>query len=79
MTEVQRCRYFRSLRLYTIGPAQLEGYKKLTGDRGRRLEADAGERENGQGEPAQRRLVKTILGSGGVGREMLLAGSLFSS
>ncbi|KAI9724795.1 MAG: hypothetical protein M1812_000071 [Candelaria pacifica] len=71
--------YFRSLRLYTIGQAQLDSYRKLTGDRGRQLEADAGERENGQGDVAQRRLVKTILGSGGVARGMLLAGSLLSS
>ncbi|KAI9798356.1 MAG: hypothetical protein M1835_000019 [Candelina submexicana] len=45
--------YFRSLRLYTIGQDQLESYRKLTGDRGRQLEADAGERENGQGKVAE--------------------------
>jgi hypothetical protein len=69
-------RYFRNLRLYTIGERQLSQFKRLTGDRKRELQAEGSERVNGPGEPADRALTKTLLGNGGAARGLLLSASL---
>ncbi|MCJ1481832.1 hypothetical protein MMC06_001991 [Schaereria dolodes] len=66
--------YFRNLRLYTIGRAHLEDFARMTGDTKRQMEPDAAERASGEGDVMARPLVKTLLGSAGVGRALLLVG-----
>ena len=65
--------YFRNLRLYVIGYAQLEKYRRLAEDATRQLSPDASERVNGDGPVEKRHLVKTILGNAGAARALLLA------
>ncbi|KAI9817757.1 MAG: hypothetical protein M1827_000876 [Pycnora praestabilis] len=67
-------RYFRNLRLYVISPQTLAAYKSLTDDTARHLEPDASERANSDRPVEERMLVKTLLGSAGAARALLLAG-----
>ena len=46
----------------------------MTGDTNRQMEPDAAERASGEGDVMARPLVKTLLGSAGVGRALLLVG-----
>ncbi|KAF8453189.1 hypothetical protein BGX38DRAFT_1268960 [Terfezia claveryi] len=70
--------YWRNFRLYTISMGHLRMYK--TGDVGRQLKLDAAEvRQDDQSMAlpvAQRGLVKTLLGCGGAGRSLCIAGSV---
>ena len=70
--------YWRNFRLYTISMGHLEVFKTLTGDVGRQPNLDAAEaRQDDQSMAlpvAQRALVKTLLGCGGAGRSLCIAG-----
>lgn len=73
--------YWRNFRLYTISMGHLRVYKTLTGDVGRQPELDAAEvRQDDQSMAlpvTQRELVKTLLGCGGAGRSLCIAGRVF--
>jgi len=70
--------YWRNFRLYTISMGHLAVYKTLTGDVQRQPHLDAAEaRQDDQSMTlpvAQRGLVKTLLGCGGAGRSLCIAG-----
>ncbi|KAF8422439.1 glycosyl hydrolase family 76-domain-containing protein [Tirmania nivea] len=70
--------YWRNFRLYTISIEHLRVYIALTGDVERQPKFDAAEmRQDDQSMAlpvAQRALVKTLLGCGGAGRSLCIAG-----
>jgi hypothetical protein len=78
MADMSPNRYWRSLRLYTISEEKLAEYKQLTGDTGRLPDYNPEERLDdpaSRGRPVgERDLCKTLLGSGGAARSLLLAG-----
>ena len=70
--------YWRNFRLYTISMDRLMVYKALTGDVGRQPKLDAAERRQDDQSMTlpvgQRGMVKTLLGCGGAGRSLCIAG-----
>lgn len=70
--------YWRNWRLYTVSMGHLAVYKSLTGDVGREPELDGAERmQDGESlgrKVGQRGMVKTLLGCGGAGRALCIAG-----
>jgi len=70
--------YWRNFRLYTISMGHLRVYKTLTGDVDRQPNFDGAERKQDDQSMAlpveQRQMVKTLLGCGGAGRSLCIAG-----
>jgi len=59
--------YYRNFRLYRIGEEQSKVHGEVFGT-SHELDADAEEREEGQGAVQDRRLIKTLLGNAGAAR-----------
>lgn len=70
-------RYWRSLRLYTISATELAAYSSLTGDTTRQPDFNQEERLMDDASMAlpigSRGMAKTLLGSGGAARCLLIA------
>jgi len=72
--------YVRNLRLYVISMEHLQMYHEMTGDADRQAALDESERwrdaESLERPVAQRGIVKTLLGNGGMARCLLIAGRI---